>query len=301
MLLFGAAAAKLHVGMAKHWMKSLVVGMSRRWRTALTQALGIIGTVWLITEILTRVSSEANAWVTSHGDAYLGIVLAAGSIWFLAYIYEQRKVRFQVPTTDSHITVVFGDLFDVQADWLIGVNEFFDGQLGQVVAPTSVHGQFISKVFNGDAGRFRDAVEAALAGSPSTPAVRPGLPPNRYDVGTTAVIANGPRHVFLVAMARTNLATAKASSSVPLLWDAMRGGLQAVQDYGNGAPLAMPLLGNGRSSVNVEPQHLLRLLVLALVDFGRKVGLPKDVIVVVPDACFDLLDLREIRRDWMKQ
>ena len=80
MLLFGAAAAKLHVGMAKHWMKSLVVGMSRRWRTALTQALGIIGTVWLITEILTRVSSEANAWVTSHGDAYLGIVLAAGSI-----------------------------------------------------------------------------------------------------------------------------------------------------------------------------------------------------------------------------
>jgi hypothetical protein len=40
---------------------------------------------------------------------------------------------------------------------------------------------------------------------------------------------------------------------------------------------------------------------LALVDFGRKVGLPKQVTIVVPEACFEQLDTREIRRDWMKR
>jgi hypothetical protein len=46
---------------------------------------------------------------------------------------------------------------------------------------------------------------------------------------------------------------------------------------------------------------LLRLIVLALVDFGRKVGLPKQVNIVVPEACFEMLDIREIKRDWRRQ
>lgn len=85
-----------------------------------------------------------------------------------------------------------------------------------------------------------------------------------------------------------------------MLWDALRGAFAAVKDYGNGEPIAMPLIGNGLSSVNVEPQHLLRLITLALVDFGRKEGLPKQVMIVVPEGCFEQLDIREIRRDWKK-
>lgn len=184
---------------------------------------------------------------------------------------------------------------------LIGVNEFFDGQLGQVIAKTSVHGQFITNVFNGDETKFRAAVTAALTGVTSTPTDRSMKPSEAYAIGTTAVLANGPHKSFLVAMSHTDYLTHEASSTVPLMWDAMMGALQSVHNHGNGEPLAMPLIGNGLSSVNVEPQHLLRLIVLALVDFGRKVGLPKQVTIVVPDACFEQLDIREIRRDWMRR
>ena len=114
-------------------------------------------------------------------------------------------------------------------------------------------------------------------------------------------MANGAHKAFLVAMSRTDHITHKAGSTVPMLWDAMKGALKAVNDHGNGEPFAMPLIGNGLSSVNVEPQHLLRLIILALVDFGRKVGLPKQVTIVVPEGCFEQLDIREIKRDWMKR
>lgn len=282
------------------FFKSMTIGLARRWRTGLTQALGVVGAIWLATEIATRVSEEASNWLDANGNTYTAVLLVAGTLWFLAYSYERRTIRFRVPTTDSHITVQFGDIFEAEANWLIGVNEFFDSKLGQIVAQTSVHGQFIAKAFNGDEGRFRVAVDAALAGKRCTPTARANLPKDRYEIGTTAIVTNGPRRAFLVAMSHTDLATAKASSTVPLLWDAMKGALQAVHDYGNGEPLAMPLIGNGLSSVNIEPQHLLRLLVLALVDFGRKTGLPKNVTVVVPEACFEQLDIREIGRDWTK-
>jgi hypothetical protein len=287
--------------MANQFLKSLTVGFARRWRTGLTQAFGVAGAIWLVTEIVTRASKTSNDWLTANGDTYLFGVLMAGAVWFIAYTYERRTITFQVPTTSSFITIKFGNMFDEKSDWLIGVNEFFDGRLGQVISKTSVHGQFITNVFNGDETQFRAAVIAALAGVPSTPTARPSQPSDAYAIGTTAVLANGPHKAFLVAMSHTDHVTHKAGSTVPMMWDAMKAALQSVQNHGNGEPLAMPLIGNGLSSVNVEPQHLLRLIVLALVDFGRKVGLPKQVSIVVPDACFEQLDIREIRRDWMKR
>jgi hypothetical protein len=291
---------KLNGVMSNRIFKSLTVGLARRWRAGLTQAFGVAGAIWLVTEIVTRVSATANTLLTDNGDAYLKGVLITGAIWFVAYAYERRKVTFQVPTTSSYITIKFGNMFDEPTDWLIGVNEFFDGRLGQVIAPTSVHGQFISRVFNGDENAFRAAVTNALAGTPCTPTTRPSQPSDAYAIGSTAVLANGAHKAFLVAMSHTDHVTHKAGSTVPMMWDALKGALQAVQNHGNGQPLSMPLIGNGLSSVNVEPQHLLRLIVLALVDFGRKIGLPKQVVIVVPEACFDALDLREIKRDWMK-
>lgn len=295
------AKVRLAIDMKNQFFKSIIVGTARRWRTGLAQAFSVAGAIWLVTEILTRSYSAANDWLTANSNIYLIIVTIAGAAWFMAYTYERRSSTFRVPTTSSYITVKFGDLFEENSDWLIGVNEFFDGQLGQVVARNSVHGQFITNVFNADEARFRTAVSQALANFSSRPTDRQSQLSNAYDIGTTAVLANGPHKAFLVAMSHTDYVTHKAGSTVPMLWDAIRAALQTVRNYGNGQPLAMPLIGNGLSSVNVEPQHLLRLIVLALVDFGRKIGLPGKVTIVVPEACFDQLDIREIRRDWMKR
>lgn len=286
--------------MATHFTTSLTVGLRRRWKAGLTHAFGLAGAIWLVTEIVTRLSKSANDWLTEHGDSFGVAVLLACVVAFLWYAYEHRKVEFQVPTTNSFITIKFGDLFAEDSDWLLGVNEFFDGRLGHVVAQSSVHGQFIARAFNGDEARFRDAVTNALVGVPATKTDRADNPEDAYPIGTTAVVPLGSKKAYLVAIAKTDLQTNKASATVPMLWEAIIGALGTIQDYGNGERLAMPLIGNGRSSVNIEPQHLLRLLTLALVEFGRKVGLPASVTIVVPEACFEQLDLREIKRDWMK-
>lgn len=286
--------------LSSNFIKSFAVGVRRRWKTGITQAFGVIGAIWLVTEVVTKVIKPVDEWIVQHADIYLAIVGAAAAIWFLRYTYETRAVSFIVPTTDFRINIKYGNLLDQQTDWLIGVNEFFDSEIGHVVAQGSLHGQFISEVFNGDCARFREAVDSALSALPSIPSERTILPSARYEIGSTAVLSRGKHKAFLMAMSHTDLLTAKASCDVPTLWTALAGALHSVHNYGNGAPLSMPLVGNGRSSVNVEPQHLLRLIVLGLVDFGRKVGLPREVNIILPEACFEALDIREIRRDWEK-
>jgi hypothetical protein len=286
--------------MLKRALKSFSVGVRRRWRAGIERAFSAAGAVWLVTEIVTKISTSADDWVKAHGMIYAAFVVAMCVLWFVVYAYEARSVSFLLPTTDTKIEVRYGDLFAQRTDWLIGVGEFFDSDVGHVVSRESLHGKLIATVHNGDAQRFRSLVDSALAGFKSTPTKRSIHPNLKYSIGTTAVLANGQHNVFLVAMAHVDLETAKASSNVPLLWDALRGAFMSVHNFGNGAPLSLPLIGNGQSSVNIAPQHLLRLIVLALVDFGRKNGLPKQVSIIVPEACFEMLDIREIKRDWRR-
>lgn len=262
--------------------------------------MSILGSLWLVTEITTALSPTFKNTFDTQSTAY-GLILTAVSVGvFIWSVYERRHVTFKVPTTDTEITLKFGDLFSQDENLLIAVNEYFDGKLGHVVARHSVHGQFIERFFDSDEARFRQEVDRALEAHTSFNTPRNIEPTVRYPIGTTAVICVGPRKAFLFALSHTDPKTSKASATVSNLWTATTQAYRAVHEFGNGQPLAMPLIGNGRSSINLEPQHLLRLLVLSLVDFARKVGLPKQVIIVLPEDCFGALDIREIARDWRK-
>ena len=284
--------------MANEIIKSLKVGFRRRWSAGFAKALSIAGAIWLVTSVTAKVSPTFDGALVQNGHWFATFVVFACLIRFIVHIYEVRSVSFLVPTTDSTISVRFGDLLAERTDWLVGVGEFFDSEVGHVVSKDSLHGKVIECVFNGDTQRFRKAVDAALGNFVGAYTQRGFEPQLKYEIGTTAVVENGPHKIYLVAMSHVHLQTAKASSTVPMLWDALRGALTSVTNFGNGAPLSLPLIGNGRSSVNIEPQHLLRLIVLALVDFGRKNSLPKIVNVIVPEGCFEMLDIREIQRDW---
>ncbi|MET4804298.1 hypothetical protein ABIA96_006903, partial [Bradyrhizobium sp. LB11.1] len=116
--------------MLREVIRSLTVGIRRRWKIGVTRALSVVGAIWLATEIVTRVSKTADNWVTQQGNIYLATVIVAGVIWFLVYTYELRSVSFLIPTTGSRIDIRFGDLLAEQTDWLIGVGEFFDSEIG---------------------------------------------------------------------------------------------------------------------------------------------------------------------------
>ena len=283
--------------MDKFW-QSLEIGLRRRWWRGLTAALSVLGTIWLLTEVVTRVSKDTDSWLDDNGATYL---TAAGLLSFLGFlwaIYEPRIVRFTLPNTGTMLTLKFSSIFDEATDWIIAVNEFFDGTLGDVISASSLHGQVISRVYGGNEQSFRADVDNALAGYQGETVSRAKGHPARYPLGTVAIIKNGPHKVYLVALTKTDVITHRASSTVPVLWDALGKALKAVDRVGNGADLAMPLIGNGRASLNIPPQHLLRLIALRIVDSSKSHDLPRKITINLADDCFEHLDLIEIKRGW---
>lgn len=129
-------------------IKSLYVGLKRRWRRGVTAGFSAIGIIWLLTEIGLATSATFKTTFEAHRGEYLLFTVLVAVLTFLWYIYEPRDVEFKIPTTSTKVLIKFGDIFDEPADWIIAVNEFFDHQLGQVIAPNSVHGQLIQKAFS---------------------------------------------------------------------------------------------------------------------------------------------------------
>jgi hypothetical protein len=279
-------------------LRALVLGAKRRWKTGIAASLAVLGALWLITEISTSVSDSLKLWIDEHSMFYAIAAIALAVIGFFSHAYEVSEVEFQIPTTDSKITICYGDLLAQDTDVIVAVNEFFDGRLGQIVSESSIHGQFIRKYFHSDETAFRNAVQGQLAAKQGEITPRQIEPRERYPIGTVVRVPRGTHLAYLVALSRTHLETHKATADVPSLWHALAAALEEVHSHGNGRDVSLPLLGNGRASINLEPQHLFRLIVLALVDFARKKELPKRIYLVLPWACFHKLDLREIRRDW---
>lgn len=283
--------------MDKLW-QSLAIGAGRRWKRGIAAALSVLGTIWLLTEIVTRVSGDASRWLDGHGVAYLVAAGFLAIVGFTAAIYEPRQVSFTIPNTGTTLTLKFSDIFDEVSDWIVGVNEYFDSTLGDLVSATSLHGQVISRVYGGNAQSFRADVDNALAGYQGIAEARAEGNSTRYPLGAVAVIKRGPHKIYLVAITKTDVVTHRASSTVPILWDALGEALATVDRVGNGAALAMPLVGNGRASVNVPPQHLLRLVALRLVHSSKSHDLPRKVTINLSDDCFEHLDIVEIKRGW---
>lgn len=279
-------------------LQSLKVGIRRRWRQGIAGALSVIGGLWLLTEVLTRASTKVSASLDQYGAEFLAGVGTAAVIRFLFLCYEAREVSFYLPTKHVKITLKFGDLFVEDAHWLVGVNEFFDSILGDVISPKSVHGQIITNTYNGDQQSFRTDVDGGLASYTAEVVERAVGQTQRYPLGTTVALSRGPFKLFLVAFTRTDPQTHRSISNVPILWDALDQAFQKIDSVGNGAPLAMPLIGNGRASMHVPPQHLLRLIMLKIAQAAQTRDFSRHITINLADDCFEHLDLVDIKRGW---
>jgi hypothetical protein len=279
-------------------LRHIRVGAQRHWRRGLQASLAAAGATWLGTELLGFVASDAQEWLKTQTILYGAILAALAFCSFIYVVYEPDSVTFTIPTTNTCLTICYGDLFKQDTDIIISVNEYFDGELGQVVAPESLHGQFIARYFSSNNAAFRAAVDPALALHLGEQVIRVNQPSIKYPIGTTLMLPIGQHKAFLVALSNTDLQTNKAYATLANFWVAVTNVLDSVHHLNNGRPLSLPLIGNGRSNLNLPPQHLLRLIVLAIVDKARKNQLPDNLRIVVPEACLEKIDLREIERAW---
>jgi len=230
--------------------------------------------------------------------AFVVISLVVGFGWFIRRHVPKTKVSSILPSTNTRLSVSYGDFFSENGHKVIAVSEFFDGEIGEIVSPNSLHGQFIAKYCQSQSSEFYALVDSSLASVRSQRVERPKGRNEKFPIGTTAVGRVGSDRYFFVAMTNANPITHKVAADVPQLWQALNGLWSVVRDYANEYPVVVPLIGGGASGVGLPNSVLLNLILTSVVNETKKRRIAGEIKVVLYPGTANQIDLRAVEMAW---
>ncbi|MFE2296022.1 macro domain-containing protein [Streptomyces sp. NPDC059452] len=206
---------------------------------------------------------------------------------------------------DTRVRLATGDLFEQDANIVIGMSDFFDVETPQIIAENSVQGQFLSRIYRNDVSALRADVSSALAGT--TPVElgvsKPGNS-DRYAIGTVATIRRHRVHYFCLAYSNMD-GSNNVSTSISILWESLERLWDEVRSRSNGDAIAVPIIGLGQSGMsNILPiQDAIRFLILSFIFASRRQRVCEELIIVIrpqDEKRIDMLELQEFLQSLRK-
>ena len=218
----------------------------------------------------------------------LTLVVALASLSFALWRTWPRPIQqsFTKPNTEIH--VIPGNLFAHDSHVMIGMADTFDTQINdpEVIQPSSVQGQFLLNVYNGDRLSLDADLDAALRGVvPVGTVAKPGKTA-RFPLGTVATVRRDGQNYFCLAYTTMD-ENNNARATIGGIWNCLGSLWDSVRRDANGGTIAVPVIGGGqaRISQHLPAQDAIRLTALSFMLANRieKVCDRLDIVVLEKD------------------
>ena len=218
----------------------------------------------------------------------LWIVICAIVVICICYAvirtWRKKKILLRI-SENFKLTVEEGDLFQKKGIIVIPFNNYFDTHLGDgIIDPSSLHGQFISQLFNNRIDVLDNLINKSLSDQKvmATGAdIRTNGKYYRYPLGTCAdVLDGGNRYVCVVTTEFDSYNVARLTcNKLSVVADGLFNHLEKV---GEKTPIYMPVFGSSDlSRLNTSLERILFYLI-DYFDFAlSKVPIPGVIHIVI--------------------
>ena len=223
----------------------------------------------------------------------LGAAGLLGVLWGVHRLALPASRTIRLPNIGSRIVVRTGDLLAEPSHKVVAVGELFDWEIGDRVSRSSLQGQCIFRLFNGDGAKFRDQVDGALRAQGEAGIIWRDGERLRFPIGTTAVLDTPPHRLFLPALTHSDVDNNwKASASPVDLWTTLDSLWRSVRIRANGEPVAIPVIGSGLANVGLPPASVLHFIIQSFVKASSEARVTEQLTIVLTDALYSAVDLR---------
>jgi len=230
-------------------------------------------------------------WLNWGLSGYIGLVVFSLLCTILLNL-PRISVSRSLSGPDSTIEIKIGDLFDEPGHLVIGTNDVFDTELGEVINPSSVQGQFLTQVYQGDQRRLDADINTALENIRDTgkkDANKKKGKSWRYPIGTTLVLASPDKRYFLTAYGymRNDL---RVKSTADDIWHSLSRLWKEVRLKGHGSEIAIPIIGSGLARTNLPRMTLTKLIIISFIAASKEEFVSKKLTIVLHPNDLDSVD-----------
>lgn len=253
----------------------------------------MFGGGWLILEPLALWRPDDLRWGFA---GYLGLF---GVALLLAVItsWPRTTITRRLAVSDTKITIGVSELLTQHGNIVIGVTDVFDTEIGDVIAPASVQGQFQARHFpNRD--ELESEIAAGLATVPyETDTAKLRGKNRRYPIGTVVVARRGDDRFFLSAYTRMS-AELTAQSDICRLTSALERCWSSIRTRGQHEAVHMPVIGSRYARTGLPRALLIQFIVLSFIDEERKASLTNHLHVHIASRDADDIDF-VVLENWL--
>lgn len=241
--------------------------------------LGIFGLLWLLIE------PAALFFPQYLNFGWVGyFILAAVSLAIaLIQCFPSISVCQALSSPDSVVEIKIGNLFDEPGHLVIGANDVFDTELGEVIKPLSVQGQFLKSIYGNDRTRLDSEIEAALQDYQAQRREEPNKQKGkswRYPIGTTIALGSPDKRYFWTAYGYMGN-DLRVQSNADDIWNSLSRLWEEVRRKGHGMNVAIPVIGADLARTNLPRMALAKLVILSFVVASKKEFVARKLTLVI--------------------
>jgi hypothetical protein len=179
---------------------------------------------------------------------------------------------------------------------IIGASDTFDTEMPNIIARNSVQGQVLDKLYGGNIALLNQHLDAALIGKNVIGSVNKPGKSEKYDIGTVAVVVQGPRKLFFSAYSEMNEFN-EARATADTVWKSLQALWSSVSVHANGTTISIPVIGGGQARLsNILPaQDAIRFIALSFMMASRRERICDELRIVVHENDYKKLDRLEIQ------
>ncbi|APE33886.1 hypothetical protein BOX37_07785 [Nocardia mangyaensis] len=243
-------------------------------------------------------------WALFYPDLFkkkwwvVAVVAVVALTW--ALVVERPRLPQKRYSSNATIRLVVGDLFDqTDGSLLIGMTSTFDTSVtGGIIAPNSVQAHFLNRIYAGSEVRLDMALDSALSGiapAANSPINKPGKQVV-YPIGTVATLsATNAQKYFCVAYTDMDVHNV-AQGSIRGVLDSLDAVWDACDRHSNGAPVCVPLIGQGQSRISeLTGEVSARLIAFSFVLRTRRHRFSRELRIVVTQTTADNINMAEFQ------
>jgi hypothetical protein len=226
---------------------------------------------------------------------YFGLV----AISLIVAIYQRfprRSYCSKLSSPDSEIEIKIGDIFDEKGHLVIGANDVFDTELGEIIKPESVQGQFLTKIYNSDLSLLDKEIELALQPYNNIRQEEKNKMRGktwRYPVGTTITLGTYDKRYFLTAYGYMNNDLTVESNSDDI-WHSLNNLWQEIRLRGHSINVAIPIIGSDLARTGLPRMALAKLIITSFIVASKEKFITKKITVMIYPKDLDTVDLYEL-------
>jgi hypothetical protein len=250
------------------------------------------GFLWLITEPGALFFPEKLnfGWVGYFWLATLSLGIA------LVQKFPRESACRTLSSPDSEIEIKIGDLFDQPGHLVIGFNDVFDTELGEIIKPSSVQGQFLQRIYGSDRARLDVDIESTLQKSSSL-----SIQENhkslgktlRYPIGTTVTLGSHEKRYFLTAYGRMKN-DMTVESNADYIWKSLSNLWEEVRLKGHSINISIPILGADLARTGLPRSALAKLIITSFVIASKEKFITRKLTIMIYHRDIESVDLYEL-------